>query len=84
MLYTKDEILERLRNEVVEVTFIKKDGEYSTKKMTLRADLLPEKKQDHVERPRGPEDLISAWSLNDEWWRAFYVDNVRAMVTIDD
>jgi hypothetical protein len=62
-------VKEALRNEVVELTFIKANGELSTKYATKKQDAIPQ-----LAMPKGngksSESVVTFFSLLDNEWRS--------------
>lgn len=73
---TKDAIHSILTNNVVVVTFTKKDGEERVMKCTLNENLLPPKDPD-VKPKKKSEDVIAVWDLDKSAWRSFRYDSVK-------
>ena len=60
-----------LKQGIVDVTFTKKDGTLTTRKMTLNSSIVAALKQwDDTEAQLNP-NLIKAWSITDDGWKAF-------------
>lgn len=68
----RNEMIETLTNNVVNVTFTKVNGEKRTMRATLRPEVLPETKNSHSVN----EDIIPVWDLENASWRSFRVDSV--------
>jgi hypothetical protein len=90
MMYQRDIILTDLRENVIEVTFTKVNGEQRVMRCTLRTDLLPktfvenvneqkEEKEFHQKNP----DVIASWDVQKGGWRSFKVDSVEYLQIID-
>lgn len=59
-----------LKQGIVDVEFMKKDGTVTTRKMTLNSSIVAAlKKWDEHEAELNPT-LIKAWSITDDGWRA--------------
>jgi hypothetical protein len=78
MKLTKEELLEKLRNRVCEVTFTKVNGEVRTMPCTLRKDLVPvyERKTPVKEASEKESATLSVWCIDKQAWRSFRVDSV--------
>lgn len=78
MKLTKEELLEKLRNRVCEVTFTKVNGEIRTMPCTLRADIVPayERKTPIKEATEKESATLSVWCIDKQAWRSFRVDSV--------
>ncbi len=70
---TNEEILQKLRTEICEVTFVKKDGTERVMICTLKPDLIP-----HIpatkpapDKVRAEIDYMAVYDLEEDAWRAF-------------
>lgn len=86
--YDRDTILKDLRRNVIEVHFIKENGEQRVMKCTLQKHMLPERyamedekeeRDFHVKNPQ----VVAAWSINDGGWRSFRVESVYYVQAVD-
>ena len=59
-LPTRDELIELLRNEVVEVTFTKLDGDERVMPCTLQAKYFPDPKKESTQKTRDSLPALSA------------------------
>ena len=89
MLYERDTLLKDLRDNVIEVTFIKVDGTSRLLRCTLDPKLLPEsyiKEDEEKEKAfhRENTNVISAWDVQKGGWRSFRIDSVQYVQTIPD
>ena len=81
MLYERDTILNDLRQNVMQVTFTKVNGENRIMRCTLRRDLLPpdyvitEEKKERAFHQENT-NVISAWDMENKGWRSFRIDSV--------
>jgi hypothetical protein len=69
-----------LKNFVVTVTFIKKDGSERVMRCTLLKDLLPKEtvKEDTIVKPKKKsENTLSVYDLDVEGWRSFTIKSVK-------
>ena len=88
MFYTRDAMLNDLREQVVEVAFNKvSDGSVRVMRCTLRKDLLPkdyieEEAQEKAFHQTNP-DVIAVWDVQKGGWRSFRVDSVEYLQIID-
>lgn len=88
MQYQRDQLLNDLRNNVIEVTFNKiSDNSTRVMRCTLMPQHLPEsytaeaeiEKEHHKKNP----DVISAWDVQKGGWRSFRIDTVQYAQDID-
>jgi hypothetical protein len=77
----QEQLLERLKNSVVEVTFTKLNGDRRVMECTLLPHMLPEpKKTDPLSQKKVREidpRVISVWDVNAGGWRAFRYERVE-------
>lgn len=80
---SKEQLKNLLRENVLSVVFIKKDGSERVMECTLKPDLLPTQDEnteskDKV-RTENP-DVIQVYDLENTGWRSFRVDSVLAFM----
>ena len=77
---TKDELMEMLRKEVVEVTFLKLDGEERKMPCTLIPGFLPAAtKEDPLTQKKVREisgKVVAVWAMESKGFRSFRYDRV--------
>ena len=80
MIYNKmsrNELRELLSENVLRVTFDKKNGEKRVMTCTLQQSMLPPPRQGDGTRNRTEADTsLSVWDTNANGWRAFCLENV--------
>ena len=76
-MYEKSEIVEQLKNRVVQVTFTKKDGTQRQMVATLIEEYLPpmDISSGSSTRKDNP-DVVNVWDLDKSDWRSFRIDSV--------
>jgi WYL_2, Sm-like SH3 beta-barrel fold len=91
MKYQRDTLLKDIRENVVEVHFIKVDGEQRVIRCTLQPELLPELYRTNIQERKEEQDfhlknpdVISAWDVNAGGWRSFRIDSVFYVQVIDN
>jgi len=75
---TRNELRDLLSENILRVTFDKKNGEKRIMTCTLRPDMLPKttaKKTEYKE----PMTSLSVWDTNADGWRAFCLDKIRGI-----
>lgn len=90
MMYERDKILKDLRENVIEVTFTKVNGDQRIMRCTLSPTLLPksyveninEQKEEKDFHQKNP-DVIAAWDVQKGGWRSFRLDSVEYLQIID-
>ena len=85
MVYTKESIRSLLKDNVLEVVFIKTDG--STREMicTLQESFITpyEKKTDRKQKTES-NDVLSVWDIEKHAWRSFQVGSVQTVSVVED
>jgi hypothetical protein len=82
MVFTKENLLDLLRSNVVTVTFTKVDGTERTMKCTLLGEYVPAPAtngQVLLQENRGGDNNISVWDTETKDWRSFRVSNVKSI-----
>lgn len=74
----KETLRNMLKDQILSVTFLKKDGTERTMKCTLKADLLPlqEDLENAVQKKKPSDESIAVWDLDKEAWRSFRFDSI--------
>jgi hypothetical protein len=82
-LYQRDVVLKDLRERVMEVHFVKVNGEQRIMRCTLMRNLLPEtyrsninEQKEELEFHQKNPDVIAAWDVQENGWRSFRIDSV--------
>ena len=82
MIFTRDNLVHLLKNNVATVTFTKVSGEERTMKCTLRSEHIPNAPsaggQLIVERKENA-NTVSVWDMEKNGWRSFRVDSVKSI-----
>jgi len=75
----RDEMIDTLKTQRVDVVFRKKDGEQRKMRCTLMESVLPEIKSTTEKRKVSRSaDTVSVWDMEKRAWRSFRVDSVIA------
>jgi WYL_2, Sm-like SH3 beta-barrel fold len=84
--YQRDTLLSDLREGVIRVTFTRvRDGQNRVMDCTLMTDFLPESYKlnaDNNFHNSNPE-VLAVWDMGCRDWRAFRIDNVNYVETLD-
>lgn len=79
-VFTRDNLVETLRNNVVRITFTKVDGTERVMRCTLISEqiggTLPANGKSIVE---SNDRVVAVWDLDNNGWRAFRVDSVKSI-----
>lgn len=82
-MHTKDEMKGFLRNNVVLLTFEKKDGTERTMRCTLMESLLPTIDLNVDKRQvKKSDSSLAVWDLDKNAWRSYRVDSVRTFEVV--
>jgi hypothetical protein len=79
---TKEQLMEMLRKEVVEVTFLKLDGEERVMPCTLHPGIVPApevKEGDTVRTKKQNDKVLAVWALEAKAFRSFRYDRVKSV-----
>jgi|LakMenE01Jun11ns_1017448.scaffolds.fasta_scaffold9937792_2 hypothetical protein len=70
-----------LQNEVVEVTFTKKDGTERVMRCTLQEDFIPAFQIESVsqETKKKSGDALAVWDVEASGWRSFRWDSIKSV-----
>lgn len=87
---TRDEIFNLARENILSVTFTKKDGTTRIMKCTLRDDIIPTAQDDLLRQsgftPDRPvnERVLPVWDMEVRGWRSFIVENVTTVTLAEE
>jgi hypothetical protein len=81
MIFTKENLIDMLRNNIVTVTFTKVDGTERTMKCTLMAEYVPNAPTNNgqVLLQESESKAVSVWDTEVNGWRSFRVDSVKSI-----
>ena len=68
---TNENMVQRLKSEICEITFEKRDGSERTMICTLKDDLLPYVSVNDMRESVRQNDYIPVYDLEEQAWRAF-------------
>lgn len=66
-----EQLIDRLKNEICEITFEKRDGSERVMICTLKEDYLPHVSATKPAEDRHYNDYIPVFDLEEQAWRAF-------------
>lgn len=72
----RDSMVEVLRENVVQVTFTKKDGTVRVMNCTLQESFLPESNTESSNRKIN-DNLVTVWDVDVNGWRSFNCSSVQ-------
>lgn len=81
MIFTKENLVDTLRHNIVTVTFTKVDGTERVMKCTLMSEHIPNAPSTNGEivLKESSSKTISVWDTEASGWRSFRVDNVKSI-----
>lgn len=81
MIFTKENLIDMLRNNVVTVTFTKVDGTERVMKCTLMSEYVPNAPTNNgqVLLQESESKTVSVWDTDINGWRSFRVDSVKSI-----
>lgn len=81
MIFTKENLVDTLRHNIVTVTFTKVDGTERVMKCTLMSEHVPNapKTNGEVVLKETSSNTISVWDTDASGWRSFRVDNIKSI-----
>jgi hypothetical protein len=85
MVFTKENLLDLLRNNLVTVTFTKVNGDERVMNCTLRNDYIPNSDVSNTtsqvlrENTGRGDNNISVWDTKSNGWRSFRVNSVKSV-----
>jgi len=89
-MYDRDTLLNDLRKNVIEVHFVKVNGENRVMRCTLMPQVLPKSFVQSLEEQNGEKNfhrenpnVIAAWDVDIQAWRSFRIDSVSYCQSLD-
>lgn len=81
MIFTKENLIDMLRNNIVTVTFTKVNGEERTMKCTLMAEYVPNAPTNNGQMllQESEAKTLSVWDTEVNGWRSFRVENIKSI-----
>lgn len=81
MIFSKQNLMDMLRNNIVTVTFTKVNGEERVMQCTLLPEYVPNAPTNNgqVLLQESESKAISVWDVQANGWRSFRVDNVKSI-----
>jgi len=74
-----DVLSKLLRENVVNVVFVKKDGTERILNCTLNPSLLPAQDTETSSTRKSNPEVMSVWDVDNSGWRSFRLDSVLTM-----
>ena len=78
-------VKEKLRENVLSVVFIKRDGTERRMRCTLRGDMIPalQGTTEAAQKRVRSEENLAVWDLDKEAWRSFRYDSIIGFSEVD-
>jgi hypothetical protein len=77
--FVRSDLQTQLRDEILEVTFTKVNGDKRVMNCTLMEQIMPtittEEKKDTTDK-KVNEDILSVWDIDSKGWRSFRINTV--------
>lgn len=73
---TREELTGLLKENVLAITFTKKDGSVRSMTATLMESVLPAKDSEDTRTKKPNPNVVSVWSVHDQGFRSFRLDSV--------
>jgi hypothetical protein len=80
----KHQFQQLLREHVMQVVFVKANGQTRQMRCTTRSDLLPIAETGHGSTARAPSPAVVAWDLDISQWRSFKPERVVQWQLVND
>lgn len=80
-----EDLKDRLKTEILQVTFTKKDGTNRVMTCTLKEDVIPQATKEDtlsLEKVRKINiEVMPVWDTEAEGWRSFRIDSIKEIVS---
>lgn len=75
----KSKVVDMLKNETVDLEFVKKDGTLRVMTCTLQEDKLPAQVdlEEHVQKKAPNPDILAVFDVINQGWRSFRWDSLK-------
>jgi len=77
---TRDDLIALLQKEVIEVTFIKLDGDERVMPCTLIESFFPDPKKEASQKN---DKVVAVWAIESNGFRSFRYDRVKSIKVLD-
>jgi hypothetical protein len=79
-IFTRDGLIDILRHNIVNVTFIKLNGDERVMRCTLKTEYIPNAPSQNgelVTEEKTISNTVSVWDMEANGWRSFRVGNIK-------
>ncbi len=83
--YERNTLLSDLRDNIIEVSFDKVNGQPRIMRCTLMRQFLPEAYNENADikyHNENPE-ILAVWDIDNKGWRRFYAQSVKMVQSLD-
>ena len=80
----REELVTRLRNDVLEIEFNRVDGEYRHMTATLVPQFLPKQLDEENSNHKSNPNVVALWDVNKGAWRSVRLDRVISISELSD
>lgn len=70
-MWTKESITEQLRQGILDIQFVKKDGSLREMRCTLNEKYLPTSTNESTKKDN--PDVLAVWDIDSNGWRSFII-----------
>jgi hypothetical protein len=84
MNYSKTELAEMLRRDIMEVSFAKVDGTGRVMKCTLIDKYLPTPMTDIDATKKDNPNVLAVWDIDSNGWRSFRMNSITDVRVVND
>lgn len=84
MNYTKEQVVELLKDNIVTVTFTKVNGEERVMNCTLLSEYVPNTigvEKSLLQESNTNKNTVSVWDVDLNAWRSFKVESIKSIST---
>jgi hypothetical protein len=82
--FNRNELRDLLKENILKVTFDKKNGDERIMTCTLKTSILPAPKKTDTEKQWKESDAsLSVWDTNAKGWRAFCMDKIKSVQRVE-
>ena len=82
-MWTKESIAEQLRQGIMDIQFVKKDGSLREMRCTLNEKYLPVTTKTDSTKKENP-DVLAVWDIDSNGWRSFIVKQIVFVGEVND
>jgi len=81
MIFTKENLIDMLRSNIITVTFTKVNGDERVMKCTLMIEYVPNAPSTNGKMVLRESDTktVSVWDIEANGWRSFKVDSIKSI-----